>query len=290
MAGEKSGPPPTTVSPSRPAAKKSKDKVAAGPPVGSAATELQPIGVPAGYTAQRYNPGTGTKIPFADGFRPANAGMEDTPPRYFDGAEWAPQSMTGPQIAEIQKKLVAAGLIPKGAQYRNGYWDDVSRSAFKLLLAESNASGMAWNQQVEMRMATEEANRPTYKAPAYLKPDPATTRTGVRKLMQTIIGEDREPTDDEMAQLTSTFERFSRQEYDADVAAERAGFDAVEDMGSSGGGEVQGVDPSARFEELFRERYQPEITSRRDTAQLAENRTGLLGSIFTLDQAIGASA
>src|SRR5688500_10350132 len=107
------------------------------------APALQPIGVPADFVATRNR--SLSQHPLA--------GVQ-VPPRYFDGDDWAPASLPGPRIAELQRQMVAAGLIPRGTSYRNGYWDDVSRGAYRQLLAEANASGLSAQQQVKARQDT----------------------------------------------------------------------------------------------------------------------------------------
>lgn len=74
-------------------------------------------------------------------------------PRYFDGDEWLPAQLPPDQLAMLQKKMVAAGLLKSGAA-QLGIWDVASMSAYKQLLAYANASGLdnagaldRWGQQ-----------------------------------------------------------------------------------------------------------------------------------------------
>lgn len=246
-----------------------------------AESELQPIGVPAGYSAERPAP-----APYARDM------TQQVPARYFDGDDWAPASLPGPRIAELQRQMVAAGLIPRGASYRNGVWDDVSRSAYRQLLGEANGSGLSAEQQVKVRQNAPKANQPEFQAPVRLKRDPAAIRSSVRALMADVIGPDRKPTDEELNELTGVLERIDSQAYDQSTAASQAQFDremAAENGAPVGAAPVvQDVDPDARFEELLRERYKPEIQMREGVTDLATGRENLLGNIFAIDQMIGA--
>lgn len=65
-------------------------------------------------------------------------------PRYFDGDEWIPAAWSPEKIADLQRSLIAAGLIDLSSTVRIGVYDDVTRSAFGGLLATSNGSGLSW--------------------------------------------------------------------------------------------------------------------------------------------------
>lgn len=234
-----------------------------------------PIGVPPDYVVTRDQ--LEIRDPF--GSVAQKAKHEQITPRYFDGDDWAPASLPPVKIRQLQQDMIAAGLIPKGAEYRIGYWDDTSRLAYRQLLGEANGSGFSARQQLMMRQNTEDTNRKTETA-VYLRPDPATVRGNVRQLMRSYLGEDREPSSKELEALGATFEQFNRQAFNAQVAA-----DVAQTAGT--GGTVQDVDPSAQFEEFFRQRYQPEIQHQRDVVDMSKSRESLLGNVFALDQYIG---
>lgn len=63
-------------------------------------------------------------------------------PRYHVGDEWRPlrNSWSPSQIADLQRKMVDAGLLKKGT-FQLGSWDDASRAGYVELLTEANASG-----------------------------------------------------------------------------------------------------------------------------------------------------
>lgn len=64
-----------------------------------------------------------------------------TLPRYYDGAQWLPASLPPDQLAQLQRQMVAAGLLKSG-QAQLGVWDAASMNAYTQLLAYANASGL----------------------------------------------------------------------------------------------------------------------------------------------------
>lgn len=259
------------------ATRKSDEIKAAGPPVGVAGA-LPPIGVPPGYVADR----------------PANYVELDapgTPARYYEGDDLLPANLPPLQIRELQQRMVAAGLIPRGTEFRDGYWDPVSLAAYRQLLTEANGSGLTAEQQLRVRMNTTVTNRPQFQAPAHLKPDPATLRENVRTLMSSVMGQDREPTAEELDHLVGVLQSYDSSAQANAQAAARAEFDAQQTAAETGvytPPEVQQVDTAARFSEYFRQRYRPEIERREGIADLAAGRELLGSSIFAIDQMIGA--
>lgn len=248
---------------------------------GSGAT-LPPIGVPEGFAATSpVDQALGAIDPF--GLMTVGGG-QPVPPRYFDGAEYEPSNLTPAQRADLQDRLVAAGLIPKGADYLKGNWDDVSVGAFHTLLSLSNRHGLTWQQQLTILESTAEENRrEQFTAPAYLRPDPAALASNTRGALKALLG--RDPTTDEIAGLSPILEGFFRQSHDADVAMARAEFDAEPGTTLS---PVQDVDPIARFEEHLRTTYRPEIEMREGTADLSQSRENLMANVFNIDRMIGA--
>jgi hypothetical protein len=211
------------------------------------------------------------------------------PARYYEGDDWLPGNLPAAQIRDLQQRMVNAGLIPKGAEYRVGYWDDVSRQAYRQLLAEANGSGLSAELQLKTRENTQQlANQKKYVAPAYLKPSPATMREAVRSAMSTIVGPDHALNDQELDHLTGVLASFDRKHYDATVTADRQGFDAAQQGDGGGGGTVQDVDPAAAFDDYLRTRYKPEIQRNEGVADMAASRNNLLAGVFSLDKAIGA--
>lgn len=123
-----------------------KDKANAGPPTAGPKADLpKPIGVPEGY--QALQPPVGT--PEQRGASPGGArpvvdrpeyGPQLVAPRYYEGAELAPASASGEDIAEIQLALVEAGVLT--GKYRFGVWDEQTKNAYKNVLELANQQGI----------------------------------------------------------------------------------------------------------------------------------------------------
>lgn len=159
----------------------SSDIKAQGPPsTGAAANQTmpQPIGVP--YLV--WNAATGqyerwgavtpstTQGMYAPqgGHGPESARTTGGPqfqlPRYYQGAELMPANWDPNRIADLQRTMVAAGLIPKTANLHIGRWDDVSQQGFAGLLAYANSSGLEWTDALKQYGMADQTN-PTGQAP-----------------------------------------------------------------------------------------------------------------------------
>lgn len=111
---------------------------AAPPPPPGATTGPKPIGVPEGYVVDRPE-----FVPLLPGqMGPPTLASAATPPRYFDGDEWGPASLSAEDRARLQRAMVDAGVITKGTKFRLGIWDDASRGAYADLLAFANGAGL----------------------------------------------------------------------------------------------------------------------------------------------------
>lgn len=167
------------------ATQQSNDPFGAPPAAGSTTTSItQPIGVPYYITdpatgqpmlgpngqplrwgAQVPNPGNqqqfgpGQVMPTSPGqfgpgqVMPTNIAPQYQLPRYFDGDQWLPAQLPPDQLASLQRKMVAAGLLKSGAA-QLGVWDAASMNAYMQLLAFANSSGLdaqtaldRWGQQ-----------------------------------------------------------------------------------------------------------------------------------------------
>jgi hypothetical protein len=124
------------------------DLITSGPTKTSGTTSGKPIGVPSDYVAPV--PVTIQRDPIhADPWEIGSAGQPTTvmagqPPRYMQGDEWLPATLSVEDRVALQRAMAGAGLL-KG-EYRNGIWDDKSRSAYANLLEFANASGLTWQQ------------------------------------------------------------------------------------------------------------------------------------------------
>lgn len=105
------------------------------------------IGVPPGYrTSEMMAPAPrrpGEVTGEAGGYRVWRS------PLYFDGDELTPSQMSPDQIADLQRQMVAAGLIRPGQRVGVGVWDDTSIDGFYRLLAYANQSGITWQSALK---------------------------------------------------------------------------------------------------------------------------------------------
>ena len=100
-----------------------------------AAAKRSPLGVPDGEfnLAHRVAEGLGGA---------SNQRGAPLPPRYYDGDQFRPASMSPEQIAELQRGLASAGLYGSTTRFRLGVWDEVSANAYKGLLEYANRTGL----------------------------------------------------------------------------------------------------------------------------------------------------
>lgn len=215
---------------------------------------LSPIGVP----EMIRTPG-GDVLPFE-----AN-GVE---PRYFEGDDWAPAAMSPEDRARLQRLMASAGIIPRGAEYREGLWDDTSRAAYRDVLTQANASGMTPQQVIAEWANSSTVNRAA--ANPYLAPDLASIQSDIKAVFRKRLG--RDLTDGELPALVSEALSLDRQAYDTNSAITEAGGTQF--------------DPAARFEDYLSDQYKPEIQRVEGMTELRTNTENLMGSIFQMDQAI----
>lgn len=199
--------------------------------------------------------------------------------RFYDGDEWQPAGMSAPEIAELQRMMAAAGIIPRGATYRNGVWDDTSRLAYKSLLGYANGSGLSIAQSLQewQRTAADEK----VKVDPYLKPSPAEISQTVKRAVRSKLG--REVTNTELLALVQEFSTLDEQAYGVNSAAQAA-------VAAGGTASVDTMDAEASFEEMLDTRYRPEIERREGILDLSKQREGVLGNVFALDRYIEGAA
>lgn len=122
---------------------------------GGTVAPTNPIGVPGDYVAVRDDPYTHRQrsmLPEGEGPRSLSSTRirhTETPPRYVEGDDWAPASLSPEAIAQIQRQMIAVGLIPSDAKITLGFWDNTTREAYRDLLTYANASGLTWSQALK---------------------------------------------------------------------------------------------------------------------------------------------
>ena len=213
-------------------------------------------------------------------------------------------NMSAGQIAALELSLWQAGYIsnePGSPQNRS---TDLIRG-FDYLITEADAGRNDWEDQLEADMveyqkflADEEAERlanetepirPGFVVPAYRKPDYATLAQHVKATVRDQL--QRQPTESELSMLSGYLEQQYRnawQSNEVDVGRDdwtRRGR-AAETGQEQGAPTIGNVDPVARFDEQFEERYEGELAHRQRVDQSEERTTNLFGSFDMLTRNI----
>lgn len=236
--------------------------------------------------------------------------------RYFVGDEQSYAGLSTERIVEIQRQLAAAGVMVDG-DYWPGVWDAATDGTAMLgVMENANAAGLTVDEMLEQMIATtpesakeararakaEAAMADTFTAPAYLKPDPAALSQAVKSAVRSQLG--REPTDGEMGELAGVMSQSFRADYEAEVAAMQAEFDAMRayeeqvmaDIEAGGTGEgtppptagtFQSVNPQARFREAFDQRFGPELDFIEGQADQVRNANNVFASIVNMGRLVG---
>lgn len=217
---------------------------------------------------------------------------------YVKGDEFRQlDSITAESLARTQERMAALGMLE---DYIPGKKDPKTIQAFGDLLFMSNGEGLSWAEMLgELERQKEELGddwawgdgsgsggreRAPFVAPTYLAPDYATLAQTVKGQLRDALG--RDPDDSEMALLTAELAGWDRQSFDAEVAAERAEYDAAEE-GRDAPGVQQSVDPVARFRESFEQKFAAEIQGIERTEEAAETSENVRGAVSRLSQMSG---
>jgi hypothetical protein len=221
--------------------------------------------------------------------------MYDTyKPRYFEGdyqdimATWSID-----RIQWFQDRAMDAGMLNgEEFSFRYGSRDANTRNAFSFLLADANANGNEWEDQLQDNVRTyqewlkenpepEDEKYPSFVTPAYLAPDYATLAQQTKSDFNARLG--RRATGAEMRLFTDYLGGQDAQQWAAQTQADRQTHAArareFETGDPQGGGTVQGVDAMARFDEFFDEKYEGEIKHRERTEDVQRRQPGLFGSL-----------
>lgn len=148
-------------------------------------------------------------------------------PLYFAGDEYAPAGWTEQRIADMQRRLVEAGLLRD--TFRRGYWDRSTADAYAALLIEANQTGDTWRDALphvqrayEQGIETDRANAiRSFQGliPAYTPEDRESLRQTVRDAIRRRVG--RDPSAAELATYTAELDAHYRAQYDTEVAEAR---------------------------------------------------------------------
>ncbi len=219
-------------------------------------------------------------------------------PRYFDGDQYTPAGLDPGVIARLQLRLVNTGFLEEG-EYWAGFWDGQTADAYAAVLGHANQSGATIDETIERLIATlpdsiKEARAradqaKTFQAPPFIGPDLATIAQRVKSKLRSELG--REPSDVDMAELTKFMSSIYVEDFDAQVAAQRSAFDASQESLETGEPvtprSVTDVDPVARFNEFFEQRFRPEIDRLGALGGIQINRSNVFASLRTMGNLIG---
>ncbi len=272
----------------------------------------RPIGVPVDFVASvQIDDPSPISLVAGEGVFPTT---KPVIPQYFEGDQLAPATLDPAVIARLQRRLVAAGLLENDTFYE-GAWDDLTEAAYKTVLGFANKNGIDATKSMDRLIATlpqsvkdararaEELK--VFQEPPYIKPDMATLAQGVKAYFRQEVG--RDPSDSEMAEFSGAMSSAYRADFEAQVAAQRAEFDAQNDpvgvpsrttgtidqiaasinQPGGGGGTFQRVDPVARFREAFDRRFKSETTRLGALDEVRANVNNVYESLRTMTSLIG---
>lgn len=258
------------------------------------------IGVEEGFVAQRTETLDPADRKFFGG---APTQTRDVLPKYFVGDQANYAGLPAEEITRIQKRLEAAGLIgegtPGGAFYP-GIWDvTIDGRAMLQVMGNANASGLTVDAMLDSMIANvpdsvKEARNAAklaeqFQAPAFIKPDYASLAQDVKAYTRQRLG--REPTADELAELTGFMSGLYRQDYEAEVAALRAEFEAGRQSLETGTfvapAETGDIDPAARALEEADRRFGPDLRFLENQEDTFEASQVAMRSLMGLSNLIG---
>lgn len=113
------------------------------------------LGVPKDYLAIRRDPTTLSGVRRPDSLDPA---LQAVPPTYVSGSEFDITRLSVENIARLQARLSAAGLIGPSTKFRVGIADSTTISAYKRALETANRYGMSVVEAMDMLASTPQSS------------------------------------------------------------------------------------------------------------------------------------
>jgi hypothetical protein len=192
-------------------------------------------------------------------------GRPDVAGPYVEGSDFDEiAEMSTEQLVRFQEQLIAMGVLDADSTLI-GKRDTVTIDAMNQIMTLANAEGTNWGTMLyELQQIADERggklvkdpDAPEFNMPSYLAPDYATMAQKVKDTMRTQLG--RDPDESELAALVGELQGWDREAYEAEVAAAESEFNA-EYEGGPEGQTFQDVDPLARFNEMFEQKYASEL-------------------------------
>lgn len=219
-------------------------------------------------------------------------------------------------ITEVQYALLAAGYLDEDDLYE-GVWTQDAANAMEDAMIEANYTGGkdTWVDVVKKRAQANAAKQDksprgpgstrranplagrTLVLPAYEKPSIDILNTDVKDLLRNRLG--RDPTDWEKTLLADSLEAGYRADYDAQVKAAKANFEAgnraILQSYRTGKpvtvttAEAERIDPRAYLQERFEERYAPELQLNEDRETSREDMANVFNVMTSTSRMLGGA-
>jgi hypothetical protein len=138
---------------------------------------------------------------------------DEIAPRYFEGNQYAPATQPPEKIAELQRKLIKAGVLAQGFT-SFGIWDDVSSAAYEKILGYANQQGLSDDEIMESWTKYGAANGDPDKKLVVKNPEEVAAT--VKEAAAKILG--RSLSQAEVDQLVAGYQSLDRQQQESQAA------------------------------------------------------------------------
>ena len=216
-------------------------------------------------------------------------------------------NMTAAQLERFQDMAIRAGLINRAdPAFVFGSRDQQTMDAMMTVMGHANNTGRSWRGQLsamgsayqsylreeEEKKKKDEPPKPLFVPSAPYSPlDPETIGQGVEDLIEKRLG--RSANDFEIAEFAGYLEGNHRVNYDNQIAAERAIWEARgrANLGEDPGAlpQLEMIDEDARFEAKFEDRYDEELREVDRWDRMKQDTNTLFRSFDTVTAAMGGS-
>lgn len=142
------------------------------------------------------------------------AKVDEIPPRYFEGMQYGPATQPPEKIAELQRKLIKAGVLAQGFT-SFGIWDDVSSAAYEKILGYANQQGLSDDEIMDQWTKYGAANGDPAKKLVVKNPEEVAAT--VREAAAKVLG--RSLSQAEVDQLVAGYQSLNRQQQEAQAAS-----------------------------------------------------------------------
>jgi hypothetical protein len=134
-------------------------------------------------------------------------------PKYFEGDQYRPATQPPEKIAELQRKMIKAGVLEAGFT-AFGIWDEMSSAAYQKILGYANQQGLTDDEIMDQWTKYGAANGDPMKKLVVKNPEDV-ART-VREAAAKVLG--RSLSQAEVDQLVAGYQALDRQQQEAQAA------------------------------------------------------------------------